>query len=116
MLTRDRDSVAEDPSTAGERRHRELFGGSVEADRRGRNFTGPVPTTVPEVIARLRTIEAAAARADGVACFARLYREVTDGVDAELAHATCWSRLTRCSGGSAACCADENRAPAPSER
>ena len=44
-----------------------------------------MPTTVPEVIERLRTIEASAPRSDGVACFARLYREVTEGVDAELA-------------------------------
>jgi hypothetical protein len=36
------------------------------------------------VISRLRTIEASAARSDGVVCFARLYREVTEGVGAEL--------------------------------
>ncbi len=45
----------------------------------------PPPSTIPDVIARLRAIEAAAPRADGVACFARLYRQVTEGVDAELA-------------------------------
>jgi hypothetical protein len=43
------------------------------------------PSSVPEVIQRLQEIEASAARTDGVACFARLYREVTEGVDAELA-------------------------------
>jgi hypothetical protein len=37
------------------------------------------------VIARLQAIETAAPRSDGVACFARLYRQVTEGVDAELA-------------------------------
>ena len=42
------------------------------------------PSTVPEVIARLRAIEAASRRSDGVASFARLYREVTEGVEAEL--------------------------------
>jgi hypothetical protein len=36
------------------------------------------------VIRRLRTIEASGSRSDGVACFARLYREVTVGVRAEL--------------------------------
>ena len=41
------------------------------------------PSTVPEVIARLRTLETL--RDDGVASFARLYREVTEGVAAELA-------------------------------
>jgi hypothetical protein len=44
-----------------------------------------VATTVSEVIARLRAIEASAPRADGVVCFARLYREVTEGVNEELA-------------------------------
>ena len=48
VLTGDQDSVAEDPVAAGERGDRELFGGSAEADRRGRNFTGPVPTTAQE--------------------------------------------------------------------
>jgi len=37
---------------------------------------------VPEAIARLRALETS--RTDGVACFARLYREVTEGVGAEL--------------------------------
>jgi hypothetical protein len=45
----------------------------------------PAPATVPEVIERLRAIESAAPRTNGVACFARLYRTVTEGVDAKLA-------------------------------
>ena len=45
----------------------------------------PPPSTIPDVIARLRAIETGAPRADGVACFARLYRQVTEGVDSELA-------------------------------
>jgi Family of unknown function (DUF5995) len=44
-----------------------------------------VASGVPEVIERLRAIEAAAPRSNGVACFARLYREVTEGVNAKLA-------------------------------
>lgn len=44
-----------------------------------------MPTTVPEVISRLHEIEAAASAKDGVGCFARLYREVTEDVDATLA-------------------------------
>jgi hypothetical protein len=43
--------------------------------------------TVTDVIARLRTIESSAPRGDGVACFARLYREVTEDVNAQLAAA-----------------------------
>jgi hypothetical protein len=39
---------------------------------------------VADVIERLRTIEASAPPSDGVVCFARLYREVTEGVGAEL--------------------------------
>ncbi len=39
---------------------------------------------IADVISRLRTIEASAPRSDGVVCFARLYREVTEGVGAEL--------------------------------
>ena len=46
------------------------------------------PSTVPEVIARLRRIESASSRSDGVACFARLYREVTEGVAADLGRHT----------------------------
>ena len=41
-------------------------------------------STVAEAVARLREIEASAPRSDGVACFARLYREVTEGVSAQL--------------------------------
>jgi len=47
-------------------------------------MSAPQPSTVPEVIERLRMIEAAVPRSDGVACFARLYRQVTEGVNAEL--------------------------------
>ncbi|MCU1474115.1 mechanosensitive ion channel domain-containing protein [Amnibacterium sp.] len=47
VITRDPGSVAEDPVTQGERRDRELFSGSAEADRRSRNFTGPVATMEP---------------------------------------------------------------------
>ena len=47
VISRDPGNVAEDPVTQGERRDRELFSGSVEADRRSRNFTGPVATTEP---------------------------------------------------------------------
>jgi len=43
------------------------------------------PSSVPEVIERLRAIEASAPASDGVVCFARLYRRVTEGVNAELA-------------------------------
>ena len=41
---------------------------------------------VADVIERLRAIEASAPPTDGVVCFARLYREVTEGVAAELTH------------------------------
>ncbi len=41
-------------------------------------------TNVSEVVARLRAIEASAPSSDGVVCFARLYREVTEGVAAQL--------------------------------
>jgi hypothetical protein len=39
---------------------------------------------IPDVIDRLRTIEASAPRSDGVASFARLYLAVTEGVGADL--------------------------------
>jgi hypothetical protein len=39
------------------------------------------------VIRRLRVIEASASPSDGVVCFARLYREVTEGVGAQLTRA-----------------------------
>ncbi|HZQ81357.1 MAG TPA: DUF5995 family protein [Gaiellaceae bacterium] len=45
----------------------------------------PLPESVPAVIARLRAIEESAPPSDGVVCFARLYREVTEGVGDELA-------------------------------
>lgn len=47
-----------------------------------------LPATIPEVISSLEAIEASAPKSDGVACFARLYREVTQGVDAELEQQT----------------------------
>jgi len=46
------------------------------------------PSTVREVIARLEAIQSASPRSDGVACFARLYCDVTKGVDAELARSS----------------------------
>jgi hypothetical protein len=42
------------------------------------------PAHIKGVIDRLRTIEASAPPSDGVVCFARLYREVTEDVNAEL--------------------------------
>jgi small-conductance mechanosensitive channel len=45
VLSRDQGRVAEDPVTQGQRHERELFSGSAEADRRSRDFTGPVATT-----------------------------------------------------------------------
>jgi hypothetical protein len=48
-------------------------------------MTGALPDSIPAVIARLRDIEESGSRRDGVACFARLYREVTEGVEAEVA-------------------------------
>jgi hypothetical protein len=44
--------------------------------------------TVPEVVARLEAIQSALGRSDGVACFARLYRDVTEGVATELARSS----------------------------
>src|SRR6266508_4512311 len=46
------------------------------------------PNDVPKVIERLRALEASALRTDGVVCFARLYRSVTEAVDAELARSS----------------------------
>ena len=43
------------------------------------------PTTVAEVIARMEAIASPLPRGDGVACFARLYLAVTQGVEARLA-------------------------------
>jgi hypothetical protein len=42
------------------------------------------PQDIADVVRRLRTIEQSAPRSDGVVCFARLYREVTEGVGADL--------------------------------
>jgi hypothetical protein len=39
---------------------------------------------IADVVQRLEAVEAAAAPSDGVACFARLYRAVTEGVGADL--------------------------------
>jgi Family of unknown function (DUF5995) len=44
-----------------------------------------VPSTVSDVVEQLRAIEAAAPPGDGVGCFARLYRQVTEGVGVDLA-------------------------------
>jgi hypothetical protein len=41
-------------------------------------------TSVAEVVTRLRAVEGSASASDGVVCFARLYREVTESVGAEL--------------------------------
>ena len=47
-------------------------------------MTESPPANIQEVIRRLRTIEASAPASDGVVCFARLYREVTEDVGAQL--------------------------------
>ncbi len=46
--------------------------------------SGSGPPRIAEVIRRLKAVEASAPASDGVVCFARLYREVTEGVRAEL--------------------------------
>jgi hypothetical protein len=46
--------------------------------------TAPPPSTVAEVIARMEAIARPLSDSDGVACFTRLYLEVTEGVHAEL--------------------------------
>ena len=51
---------------------------------RGQDRREGARRALDEVIRRLRTIEASAPPSDGVVCFARLYREVTEGVAAEL--------------------------------
>ena len=53
----------------------------------GDQTVGSDPTTVAEVIERLRVL-ADAPRTDGVSAFARLYLAVTEGVQANLARAT----------------------------
>lgn len=50
-----------------------------------RPMSPDLPSTVPEVIGRLEAIEASASKSDGVVCFARLYRMVTEGVRTQLA-------------------------------
>jgi hypothetical protein len=51
-------------------------------------MTASLPDSIPSVIARLREIEGSAPSSDGVACFAQLYREVTEGVGAEMPQQT----------------------------
>jgi Family of unknown function (DUF5995) len=48
----------------------------------------PAPTSVVEVIERLRVVESSARPSDGVVCFARLYRQVTEAVSMELTRTT----------------------------
>ena len=50
----------------------------------GLRVSSTPPSTIPEVIERLRALEAAGPRGDGVACFAHLYREVTESVRSDL--------------------------------
>jgi hypothetical protein len=45
-------------------------------------------STIPEVVERLRAVEASAPSSDGIVCFTRLYREVTEALAAELALGT----------------------------
>lgn len=47
-----------------------------------------VPKSLLDVLARMRAIEASLPRSDGVACFVRLYRQVTEGVSAALDRST----------------------------
>jgi hypothetical protein len=58
----------------------------------------PELRTVADVVLRLRAVEDALPRSDGIACFTRLYRQVTEGVRSELAGDTfanprCFERL-----------------------
>jgi hypothetical protein len=46
------------------------------------------PASIDEVIARLQSIQAPLARADGVGCFTRLYLDVTHAVQSQLATTT----------------------------
>jgi uncharacterized protein DUF5995 len=50
-------------------------------------LAAPAPRSVAEVLERMRAVEAALPHGDGVACFTRLYRAVTETVEAELARA-----------------------------
>jgi hypothetical protein len=43
-----------------------------------------LPPSVADVVTHLRAVEASAGASDGVVCFARMYREVTESVAAEL--------------------------------
>ena len=43
-----------------------------------------LPSTIPEVVEQLQALEAGGPRGDGVACFARLYRQVTESVGADV--------------------------------
>ena len=47
-------------------------------------MTESAPAPIQEVIERLRAIEASAPPSDGVVCFARLYREVTEDVGSDV--------------------------------
>lgn len=47
-----------------------------------------VPSSVSEVVARIEASVASLPRSDGVACFTRLYLDVTKGVQQELAGIT----------------------------
>src|SRR4029077_5790111 len=53
---------------------------------RGQGYGHPVaqPTTVAEVVARMKSIAAPLPRGDGVNCFTRLYLAVTQGVKTDL--------------------------------
>src|SRR4051812_1009560 len=46
--------------------------------------SGPPATTVAEVIARMEAISAALPQRDGVACFNRMYLDVTEAVNARI--------------------------------
>ncbi len=48
----------------------------------------PAATTIAEVIARMQAIDAALPSDDGVACFNRMYLEVTQGVEADVQQST----------------------------
>src|SRR5262249_5221782 len=59
--------------------------GRMSREREGRIVQAlSPPTTVPEVIARMEAIIDSLSSSDGVACFTRLYLDVTEGVRREL--------------------------------
>ena len=66
----------------------------------------PAPTTICEVIERMETILDPLGRNDGVACFTRLYLEVTKGVQARLQGLVfaVWVPKTRCTSEKSAIC------------